>query len=399
MKRRAFICARQDFPRGSAGANYIQYLAMAFNEMGYTSIVISSGRYDACTYNVERKTYEYNGIELYIPFKAKNKIIRHFEYMYANQFVFTNALKKYKLNSNDIVVSYLTDKNTLERIREFAYKRKAISIACIVEWLSRDVFSSDKSYQRYCDTVANYVPKYDIVLPISSFIRSKYESKNCNILTLPIMADVSEYEYKDKRCENEINIIFPANGKMKDSIDQMLLGVDKALRESNRKIKFHITNFNEEKLKTLIVDYPEDTKESIVSFVKCYSWLEYDELISLYQTMDFLLLARKTEQMSLANFPSKVPEAMTYGVIPIVSDVGDYTKYYLKDGYDSIIFSGYDSQACVEAVKRVLELSDSEIHEMRVNARHTAENRFDYHSWTQALNNVIERTKKEKRNE
>lgn len=50
--------------------------------------------------------------------------------------------------------------------------------------------------------------------------------------------------------------------------------------------------------------------------------MKYGELIGLYQEMHFLLLARGVSQMTLANFPSKVPETMCFGIVPIVSEVG-----------------------------------------------------------------------------
>lgn len=101
--------------------------------------------------------------------------------------------------------------------------------------------------------------------------------------------------------------------------------------------------------------------------------------------MDFLIIARKVDEMSLANFPSKVPEALCHGVIPIVSRVGDYTKYYLEDGVNSIIFDGYAAEDCLNAINRVLEMSNERIYELRCNARFTAEKRFDYHNWSDKI--------------
>lgn len=41
--------------------------------------------------------------------------------------------------------------------------------------------------------------------------------------------------------------------------------------------------------------------------------------------MCFMLLARTTSFMTIANFSSKVPEVMSYGIVPIANKVGDYT--------------------------------------------------------------------------
>lgn len=108
--------------------------------------------------------------------------------------------------------------------------------------------------------------------------------------------------------------------------------------------------------------------------------MEYDELVKLYQQMHFLILARDINEMTKANFPSKVPELMCYGVIPIVSRVGDYTKYYLVSDRNSIIMDGCSKEVIKEAIKRCLQMSCESINNMSRNARETAEEKFGI--WT-----------------
>ena len=43
MKKRVFICADRNFPRGDAGANRILFMAKALIEKGWHIIVISTG--------------------------------------------------------------------------------------------------------------------------------------------------------------------------------------------------------------------------------------------------------------------------------------------------------------------------------------------------------------------
>lgn len=94
--------------------------------------------------------------------------------------------------------------------------------------------------------------------------------------------------------------------------------------------------------------------------------------------------------MTLANFPSKVPEVMNMGIVPIVSDVGDYTKYYLEDGKNSIFIFGSGEQACYEAVQKALKLFPKQFKELSKNARRCVEERFDYHVWAPVIREMIE---------
>ena len=80
---------------------------------------------------------------------------------------------------------------------------------------------------------------------------------------------------------------------------------------------------------------------------------------------------------------------MCYGVVPIVSRVGDYTKYYLRDNENSIIFDGSDSRICRSALERALSMNDDEYDRLSQNARKCAENKFDYHNWTSKIHESI----------
>lgn len=81
---------------------------------------------------------------------------------------------------------------------------------------------------------------------------------------------------------------------------------------------------------------------------------------------------------------------MTYGVVPVVSRVGDYTKYYLRDGENSLIFDGYDASVCAKAIRRALALSYTEYGYLSRGARNSAEDLFDYRRWSKSIYNCIE---------
>ena len=63
MKKRIFVVGSSRFPRGSAGANYDQYLALALIEQGWNVIVLGCGD-NSEEHNYSGK-YLYRGIEYY----------------------------------------------------------------------------------------------------------------------------------------------------------------------------------------------------------------------------------------------------------------------------------------------------------------------------------------------
>ena len=174
---------------------------------------------------------------------------------------------------------------------------------------------------------------------------------------------------------------------MKDALENMVLAIGEVLRESKACVEFHFCGVKKHDILKILKIHEEDELDSRIVV---HDWLDYQELIHLYQKMDFLLLARDINEMTKANFPSKVPEVMTYGVIPIASKVGDYTKYYLNDNINSILMQGCNKEVIVSAIERALELSDSDIMHMADACVSTVTNYFDYRNWTEKLKGFLE---------
>ena len=174
---------------------------------------------------------------------------------------------------------------------------------------------------------------------------------------------------------------------MKDSLAEILKGAASLDEELRSRMRFHLTG-----VKQAVVDeiLTEQEKTRLQDVLIVHKWMQYEELVALYQQVHYLFFARPVNRMTLSNFPSKVPEALTYGVVPVVSRVGDYTAYYLKDGVDSLIFDGDSGEVCRQALVRALSVAPEDYVAMSQRARLTAENRFDYHNWQKEIKDSIE---------
>ena len=136
-----------------------------------------------------------------------------------------------------------------------------------------------------------------------------------------------------------------------------------------------------------------DTRSYIIDKYKnslfIHGWLEYDDLMKLYQSMDYLLLAREKNQFTLSNFPSKVPEMLNYGIVPVCSEVGDYTELYLENNVDSIIFEGSSPDDCAKAIRLAMKKTLPERDKMSIQAKRKAETIFDYRNWSKRVSDFI----------
>ena len=162
-------------------------------------------------------------------------------------------------------------------------------------------------------------------------------------------------------------------------------------KEEQSQITMHLTGVKEEKLRSFLGE-GQSVFDRLGDTVCFHGWMEYDELIQLYQSVDFLYMSRPDNIVTRANFPSKLPELMAYAVAPIGNRVGDYYQY-LTDGVDAVLFDQNTPEDCANAIRRVIAMSNEERKIMCQNARNTVCEKFDYKKWSKKLDEFMENLK------
>jgi Glycosyl transferases group 1 len=394
--KRVFICSEVSFPRGGAASNYIEYLALSLIEGGYHPIVIGQGKNseeDFC-----EETYVYNGIQYY-NYPPQSKVSRYKikRFIDANFYCgrqIVSLLKDLKLSSEDYIIFYTRNCFTINPVVSYANLQGTMASMAVTEHREESHYKNILlSWQ------SQYSFKYSIsrtksVIPISRHLEKYFQERGCRTLLLPCMANPYEYSFDVDKSSKLVNFIYSGRDFAKDSFDTMLKSFLLLTAEEKKQVRFHLTGVKYEKL----VDYlGEERKilEELRPVLTIHPWLEYHELVAMVKQMDYLFIAREIKQTTLANFPSKVPEMMCYGVIPLVSRVGDYTDLYLTDGKDSLIFDGCTPKDGVKALRRAIALSKEKRIEMRMQARKTAEEKFYYGVWSKKIGEFIERCRLE----
>lgn len=382
MKKRVYICGNFPFPRAGATSNYVQYLSLALNNVGFETHVVSL----LPTGKTEMNCYK--GIYTHFFNYGCNRISRYFGFQKGGISSVLCILDKEKVNSDDLVICYSSRPFFVKELSKWCKKRSIKHGACIVELFGRENFSgrfAGFEYRKYAKMNSKYYPMYDFLFPISTYIEDYFSSYSVKQLRLPIMADTSEYKSEEKRVSDVRRFIFPANGKMKDALENMIEAIEKALTMFSGSIEFHFCGIKRTDIERHI------TNKSLLQDgrIIVHDWMDYRDLISLYQKVDFLLLARSDCQMTRANFPSKVPEVMMYGVIPIVSAVGDYTKIYLKDMENAIVINGCEPDEIYSAICRAVNLPNKEIERLSAEARRLVQEQLDYTKWTETISQFL----------
>ena len=213
----------------------------------------------------------------------------------------------------------------------------------------------------------------------------------CVAHVVPPLTDMTEVtsEPSDSGCEKETyDLIYPGIPFTKDDIEVMLEALLVLPEHVRRRIRFHSTGIPRERLerflgkKSFLLDKLND--------VFCiHGFMPYDDLEKLYHKMDFLLLSRYENLVNHANFPSKLPELMARGIIPIGNRVGDY-HLCLTDDVNAFLFEKDDAHECANAILRAVSNPWKKIYAMKASAQKCAEKHWDYRHWSQRLSEFIQ---------
>lgn len=379
--RRVFIQTSCKYPHGEALANYIQSLSKAILNVGYEVILVTGINEE---YAFEAVVLDSEPIKI-VPIMSKADTISKQERItrYCDERI--KVLEKYEIDREDrVIVFEPRNEYFLNRLFEKREKTGFKVICAVLELFSARDYRTRDDYERSIYIRDEVFLQADAILSISEYIDEHYMNKGMRrVYRFPPMIDSLECSFKVKETDR-YRFIIPSK---KDSVKSMLTAFAGLKDEEAEKVEIHISGIEKEYIEKIM---DQAAWRKIVKYTIIHPWVRYDELVKLYQQVDFLLIARDECQRTLANFPSKVPETMAYGIVPIVSDVGDYTKYYLKDGKDSIFIDGDDADAVRIALEKAIRMSAAEYMCYSKNARKTAEERFDYRIWDLKIKRMLE---------
>lgn len=385
MGNRVFICTHSQLPRGDANSNYIFHMALALVQAGHE--VIAIGR----STNSEKKVIDVDGVHCINLRKLSNipaKLEGHL--MYGKRLV--KELQSLKISKNDYVIiygGYISLFTVLKRNLKFM--EQGHLIPCVVEWPTHFQYrygAMDPDYRLWRYVFYHMIPHWKKVIVISSNLKRHFNKMGCQTFLMPPLIDSKKRASGNKKRSEVTQFIYAGADIQKDAIDNMILSLSELSEEERIRFNFNITSLTLEKAEKLLGERKEVLKE-FSKTLKIHGWMEYDDLINLYYASDFLLLAREKNQFTQSNFPSKVPEMMNYGIIPVCSRVGDYTELYLHDMKDSVIFEGASPKDCADAIRRALNISDEKRRQMSFNAVETAKTNFDYRIWGDHLSKFL----------
>lgn len=381
--KKMFVCSTLRYPHGSPAAQRFHYIARACQDYGLLPYVITNGDNNPDEYQEQFKCYSHNGI-LYNNVDARKGNL-HDLLNRAKQTI--QKINEFGCSKGDILYIYTTIPFYGDELIKFANKKGMITVGDKTEWHIPSQYKLkgfDPTYildTIYFKLVMN---KLDKVIVISHKLEGYFKAEGKETLCVPVLTDVKDYPFKERDYKGEINIIYPGRPVGKDDFSTMISALALLPDKIKRRIRFHLTSLTEKELMAYV---KPETYEKIKDIFIFHGWMEYSDLLDLYCSMNFTLIVKPHNLVSESNFPSKVPELMACGVIPVITDIGDIVNYL--DEKNSIFIKGFSKKAVIHAMKKAADLNEAELKSMSEASRECAATKFDYSRWINPIGDFI----------
>ena len=354
---RVVIVTENKYPCEDAGAIRQHATAKLFEKLGYSVVVLGYGK------STHKKILSYDGID-YISFRPKsNNLLVRILYRLSASFRMFNYLNR---NIKDATVLLVADASaaTFKRAVKFGRKRKCILVHDSVEWFSPEQFDNGEkslTYKMRDKINANLVDVKWRVVAISSYLERHFEQK----------------------CR-KIKFAYVGSPGKKDYLKNILESFEMLSNDMLKKIELHIVGVSEEQLVS-VCGVNKTTIERIKDVLYAHGRLPHSKAVEFVRNSDFTILLRdETLRYAKAGFPTKIVESLSCGTPPVCnlsSDLG----IYLNDGKNAIISNGHSPVEAKNAIVRALSLTVDEREKIRIEARKTAEQYFDFRNYVDKI--------------
>lgn len=368
-----------DFPNGEASSVRLYGIAQLFIKLGMQVKIISMSKRPPFIW------HNYNGID-YISIRSKKNDLWH---------RLGNVLF-YKKRARKILASVKTpDALMVLSIPIPAILmcgRMSKSIGCELytdrtEWYSPSEFALGYFSPQYIENdliVKRIIDKRWKVISISKYLYAFYIQKGNKTVRIPAIMDTTEFPPKVKSNNEKVIIVYAGSPARKDSLSMMIEGLKFVQPKILGMLEFKVIGLTEAefKKKYMVSDIPKQ--------VVFYGRVPRSLVLQKLNEADFTVLLRNPGlRFTKAGFPSKVAESMSSGT-PVISNYTSDLSDYLFDGVNALIVKKFSKESFAQAIERAVKLDKNYIWQMQLNARKTAEERFDYRNYESGIVELLE---------
>jgi glycosyltransferase involved in cell wall biosynthesis len=359
-------------PDGSAAGLRVWNIGKVFKFLGYTPLFIS--------FSKNGKVFDYqkddkNEFEIYsakYPSSSLDwfRLVKRFN-------IICKLLGSMKLSRETILYFYgsqsisLLNLLLLFKFKRFVNKIIYDSVDHLVYKTHNLLFDLFKNLDVFIqNNVINYY--FSDLIVISNYFYLKYKSPHRNIILIPPIFERVENISSFNRTSEMLSIayigypfrtnkVISSSNQVKDRLDLIVKSfIDHIKCCPNSKLSLKIIGLD---LNTFLQAYPYFYEICDNKKIQFFGKVENSFIREIYNTIDFTILIRDINTTSLAGFPSKVAESISFGVPVIVNDFGDIKKY-IKDNYNGFI-SGEGPNSLTAIFNKLSLINSTELYDLK----------------------------------
>tara|TARA_R110002051_G_scaffold324642_1_gene422916 strand:- start:951 stop:2123 length:1173 start_codon:yes stop_codon:yes gene_type:complete len=254
-----------------------------------------------------------------------------------------------------------------------------------IHWFLKPYFWNTELAMRY------FIPETKNVIVISTYLEKYYKSKNCNTVIIPPLF-YEETINKELSKRSYLQLSYTGSPGKKDNLNQILIAVLELNEENkNKKIKFEIAGINTQQL----LSYPAFTDKKTIdlpNYFNAHGYISMHLAQEITSNSDFSILFRKNDKTNTAGFPTKVVESLSVGT-PIFLNYSSDLHLYLHNYKNAIVIDDFSVKSIKHELVKMLNLTNSQLQEMREDAFNTAKNNFSIDAKKKAMNAFLNNLK------
>ena len=366
--KRIIVITTEKIPQNSAGAVRLESFGKIFAALGYHVDYCSLG---STRINEDEFTF--------FPFgtNSTNIIKRGLK-----RLQFNINLKKYLKGQKYDLCLYTEVKRSTQRIiKKYCLKNNVKLAYDCVEWFSPAEFKYGKfssQYRRNDKTNRVFLNNQDYIISISSYLHEFFIGRKLHSMIIPAILDSADYKLKQFMDKGKRTFLYAGSPGKKDQID---LIVKAFLLVANNNVFDFQLDIVGCSYKDFIINYPEFAKQDLNTSIVFYGRVSREKVIELYQNADFSILMRDNNQrFAQAGFPTKFAESMM-NCTPVIANLSSDLSKYLTDTVNGFVVMADDAISLKETILKALSIDDAQIKQMSIEARKTAEERFNYRTY------------------
>lgn len=394
------------FPLGNAAGKRVYGNSKVLKKLGYNVVCVGLDQRIDETINLKQTQNYYDDIEYYHLSYPKGK--QWFAYKKAFNDLIELILDKGLLEDLEMIICYGSLRISLfnSLVISWSKKNNIKVVSDCVDWLSVKTSSIifdlikkiDTEYQKRC--LNN---RMDGIIAISTYLEAYYVKKNKIVIVVPPLStnitsnnilstnDKKRFIYAGLPFRK--NMILKDPKLLKDRIDKSIIIFSK-MKERGFDFVFDIYGFTKSEYLEVL---PSQAKylEILENSINFHGHKQNEEVINELKKSDFSILFRDVKKDTMAGFPTKVSESVSYGIPVITTNTSDL-KQYLSEGKNAFFIENELESIQISKMEEIMQINENKVLEMKENC--LASKTFFYEKYSSKVSDFLDQVTR-KRND